>query len=388
MLRQLSALALTVLATTAHALGGERNYTMKGDGWFDANERFGRLPMREARLTVRDNGEFAVTLFVRNARYLVKGRWDRRGRADVERIDIRDAFGQRADGSGTLTYGRDRDQPVRLVLEGRTRDGAFHADITDDRANDRWDDRDRDRRDDRDIGRGDRLARDIDAQGNGDGTLRFSRERDGRLRTLRARLGTNRDVRLDFTGPARGTVRAEVTEIRGNRITARVREVYGVRAAGEVVLLLRDRDMVERVNGYGTSDDGSWQLDFEGRDRGDDWNRDDRDRRDDRWDLGMDREVRGSGWLRQDVGPDLSFDRMQVQRDGNDITIRLDGRRQSLTLRGVASGYGDELRVRIDRVNEVRARGDMVLRRDGSRPSSLRGDGRTDMGRFEVRFER
>ena len=149
MRRHLSAALIAIATLSTPAMAAERNYTIRGDGWFDTgNDRFGRLPMREARLTLRDNGEFAVTLFVRNERYLVRGRWNRNGRSDVERIDINDAFGERASGNGSLAYRGRGGQPVRLELEGRTNDGTFHATITDPVKGD-WVDRDRnDRRDD------------------------------------------------------------------------------------------------------------------------------------------------------------------------------------------------------------------------------------------------
>ena len=396
MVRHLSAALLSVVALSTEAFARERNYTLRGEGWFDTGtERFGRLPLREARLTLRDNGEFAVTLFVRNERYLVQGSWDRRNRGELERIDINNAFGQRASGSGTLAYRADAEQPQRLALEGRTGDATFRAEIADARS-DGWDNRDApDRRNDRDLGRGNKLFRDIDASMNGSGTLRLSGVRDGRLENVRARLGTDGDVRLEFGSPTRGSVRAEITDIRDNRITARVREVFGYRASGEVVIAMRDRDNVERVNGSGGGDNGSWQLDFDGRSRGNgSWDDDDNrwgrgDNRDERGRGGMDASERGSGWLRQDRGPSLSFDRMRVTLDDNhDALIQLEGRRQVLRLRGRWSGRGDGVRVELTQVNELRARGRVDIARDGWRVQSLRGDGRTDLGTFDVRFVR
>lgn len=393
MRRQLSAALIAVAALSTSAVAAERNYTIRGDGWFDTgNTRYGRLPMREARLTLRDNGEFAVTLFVRNERYLVRGRWDRNNRSEIERIDINDAFGQRASGNGSLAYRFRGGQPVRLELDGRTNDGTFRASIVDP-ANDEWNDRDRnDRRDDFDLGRGNRLSRTINTNVVGNGTLRLSGIRDGRLEEVRVRMEQDRDVRLEFSQPTRGTVRAEIIEVRDNRVTARVSEVYGRRASGEIQIVMRSWDMVDRINGSGGSDNGSWQLDFDGRSRRDgDWNNGGwNDGRDGDWNGGRrDMNERGNGWLRQDLGPALSFDRIRVLLEvDRDAVIQLEGRRQSLTLRGRWSGVGDVVRIELTQVNERGARGTLEVRRDGNRLRLVEGDGRTDRGRFEVRFNR
>ncbi|MGQ0646573.1 MAG: hypothetical protein ACT4P7_03320 [Gemmatimonadaceae bacterium] len=386
MVRHLSVMLVAVAVFGSEAAAKERNYTIRGDGFFDAgNQRFGRLAMREARLTLRDNGDFAVTLFVRNERYLVRGHWDRRGRGYVEHIDIANAFGQRASGSGSLSYGSNAGTPERLILEGHTADGRFRAEISDAR-NDEWEGSRDDRRGDFELGRGNRLYRDIDAVTEGNGLLRLSGIRDGRLTTVRAHLGTNRDMRLEFERPTRGTLRAEITNIRHNRVIARVTDVFGYGGSGEIVVTMRDRDIVERINGSGSSGNGSWQLDFDGRSRG---------RDSDGWDWGSGRDFgfesddRGSGWLRQDVGPALSFDRMRVTLDQNrDATIQLEGRRQTVRLRGRWSGSGDRLRVELTHVNELRARGRVELTRNASTVESMHGDGQTDSGRFEVRFSR
>jgi hypothetical protein len=267
MRRQLSAALIAVATLTTSAVAAERNYTIRGEGWFDTgNPRFGRVPMREARLTLRDNGEFAVTLFVRNQRYLVRGRWDRNGRSNLERIDIDDAFGQRARGNGTLAYRSRGGQPVRLELDGRTNEGTFRANIEDADAGGWERDRD-DRRDGFELGRRDRLSRAIHASVSGEGLLRLSGIRDGRLDHVRVRMNPNGDVRLEFAAPTRGVVHADIVQVRGNRVTARVREVFGRRASGELVVVMRSGDMVDHIRGSGNSERGGWQLDFEGRDR-------------------------------------------------------------------------------------------------------------------------
>ncbi|MBK8245959.1 MAG: hypothetical protein IPK85_00925 [Gemmatimonadetes bacterium] len=254
--------ALLGIVPATVAFAGERNYTLRGDGWFDGNNaRFGRLPMREVRMTVRDNGEFAVTLFVRNERYLVRGRWDRGGRGNVERIDLDQAFGRRASGRGTLQYARSHDTPERLVLEGRTTDGTFRAEIAEDRGFGWSDPRNRDERDRADDRRG----------------------RDGR----------------------------------------------------------RDRDDRDDRNG--------WFGSFESNDR-------------------------GNGRLRQDVGPDLAFDRMRVRLEANGRAwIGLEGRRQSVQLRGTWRADGRDVRIDLDAINEMRANGRLTLERSGTRVERLQG---------------
>ncbi len=272
MLRHLSVGLSALALLSTEAVAWERNHTMRGSGWFEGeNARFGRLDLREAQLTVRENGEFAVTLFVRNERYLVRGRWDRRGRGNVDRIEIRDAFGRRASGTGTLQYGFDDARPERLMLRGRTQEGSFTAELRDEARFDR-DDRGRD-----------------------------DRNRDDR--------GRDR----------------------------------------------RDRD---------------W----------DNWG----------WGGGFDANERGNGWLRQDVGPDLSFDRMRVRLDANrNAVVYLEGRRQTMALRGRwTQDRDDDVRIELSSVNEVDARGRVELRRNRGGVDRLTGSGRTQRGRFEVRFER
>lgn len=390
MYRAMYVALLGIVPATA-AFADERNYTLRGEGWFDGNNaRFGRLPMHEVRMTVRDNGEFAVTLFVRNERYLVRGRWDRRGRGNVERIDLDQAFGQRASGRGTLQYGRMGNAPERLVLEGRTSDGTFRAEIADDRGP-RWDARDRDDRGWFELGRNGRLVEDLRLDSRGTGTLRMARARDGRVNALRAHLRTNRDVRIDLDRPTSGTIHGEIIAVTGNTVRVRVREVLGARANGEIEVIMRDRNELSQLRGAGGSDDGSWQLDFDGDGRGGRWDRDDRDDRGDRdrWFGAFESNDRGNGRLRQDVGPDLEFDRLRVRLEANgNAWIGLEGRRQSVQLRGTWRADGRDVRIDLDAINEMRARGRLTLERSGSRVERLDGDGRTDRGRFDVRFGR
>lgn len=384
-MRRIVSIIPLLLAPLVAVDAAERNYTLRGDGWFDGgNERFRRLPLREARVTVEDDGTFAVTLFVREARYLVRGRWDRRGRGRAERFDIDRAFGLRAEGSGTLHYEGRATAPRRLVLDGRTADGAFHAELTDDGRVDWNDPRDHDARWRLDLGRGDRLYADLDVEGRGNGMLRMSGVRDGEVSDLRARLRTNRDVRIELARPTRGTILGEVVEVRDNQVRVRVTEVMGVRASGELDVVLRDRETIERVAGSGGSREGSWQLDFATRGG---WGAD----RvfDGGWRGTFESNDRGTGWLRQDIGPTMSFDRLRVRLEGDRTAhIVLEGRRQSIPLRGEWRNDGRDVRIDLVAVNDVRARGRLVLERSGSMVVRLEGDGRTDRGRFELRFTR
>lgn len=380
--------ALLGVIPASAALAGERNYTLRGDGWFDGNNaRFGRLAMREVRMTLRDNGEFAVTLFVRNERYLVRGRWDRRGRGNVERIDVDQAFGMRASGNGTLHFDRRANTPERLFIEGRTAEGAFRAEIDGARGFDWNDPRDRDERGRGELGRNGRLYEDLQLSSRGSGTLRMSRVRDGRVNAVRAMLRTNREVRIELERPTAGTIRGEIIGVSGYTVRVRVTDVFGARANGEMDVMLRGRDDLARIRGAGGSDDGSWQLDFDGDGRGGrDW-----DPRDDRggWMGSFESNDRGEGRLRQDVGPDMEFDRLRVRLEPNGMAwIGLEGRRQSIELRGRWRPDGRDVNIDLDGINEMRAWGRLTLRRSGTRVERLEGDGRTDRGRFEVRFGR
>jgi hypothetical protein len=375
--------AAAAAAATASVAVKERNFTLRGEGWFDSgNARFGQIPMREARFTLRDNGDFAVTLFVRNERYLIRGRWETRGNGNVERIVITDAFGQRASGNGTLIYDRGDNDPHRMVLNGRTGDGDFRAELSSGRGDD-WEGRDRPNASrDLMLGSGNRLYRDVEAETDGTGLLRMSGIRDGRLNTVRARMGTNRDARLEFGGPTRGVVRGQVINVRDNRVVIRVEEILGAAGTGEMVVTMENRERVDRIEGSGSGRNGSWHLEFDGRSR-------DRIPGNDGWGRGFEFNERGSGWLRQDVGPTMNFDRMRVTLDpGRDALIRLEGRREPMVLRGRWRDDGNVIRVDLSAINEMRARGRVELERDGRRVLSMHGNGQTDRGRFEVRFRR
>lgn len=381
--------ALGALGSDAAAL--DRNYTIRGSGYVEGGGRGGRMDLSEVRMTLHDNGDFAATLFTRGERVLVRGNWTRRGNGNVERIVIESVRGLRAQGSGTIQYRRDGDaDPERLVLEGRTSNGTFHATIDDTRWRnggsdpggwDRggWDPDGRTR-----PGSSNRLRYDIDATTYGDGTVRMSGVRGGDFSTVRARLGTDRAVRIDIDQSTRGTIRGEIQDVRGERITVRVTDVFGYSASGDLVVVLRGTDEVARINGSGTSRNGSWQLDFDGNDRGYD------DRPDDPWGRIDDRTVRGSGQLRQDIGPAIAFDRMRVSlQNDREAVIVLDGRRDPVRLIGRwSTGWDGDVVVQLQRVNEMRASGRLELRRMGSRVTSLTGNGRTERGRFEVWFSR
>ena len=158
--------------------------------------------------------------------------------------------------------------------------------------------------------------------------------------------------------------------------------MFGYAASGELVIVMRGSADVARINGSGTSRNGSWQLDFDGNGRRGD------DRRDDRWEDSFDRSERGSGQLRQDVGPSIAFDRMRVSLERNyEALIVLDGRRDPVRLIGRwTTGRDGDVTIALQRVNEMRASGRLELQRSRGSVTSLSGNGRTERGRFEVFF--
>jgi hypothetical protein len=397
MTRYLLALIAALGTASDQAAALERNYTIRGTGYVDGGGRAGRMDLSEVRMTLHDNGDFAATLFARGERVIVRGNWNRPGNGNVERLLIESVRGVSAEGSGTIQYRRDGDpDPERLVLEGRTRNGTFHAVIDDTRlrnvdrdpgAWDRggWDPDGRAR-----PGSSNRLRYDIDATTYGDGTVRMSGVRGGDFSTVRARLGTNRAVRIDIDRSTRGTIHGEIQDVRGDRITVRVTDMFGYNASGDLVVLLRGSNEVARINGSGTSRNGSWQLDFDGNGRRDDGRWDDDPWGNGGWGGVDGRTERGSGQLRQDVGPAIAFDRMRVSlQNDREAVIVLDGRRDPVRLTGRwSTGRDGDVVIQLQRVNEMRASGRLELSRTGSRVTSLSGNGRTERGRFEVWFSR
>lgn len=387
MTRYVLALIAAVSFFGGEAAAAERNYTIRGRGYIDGGGRTERMALSEARMTLRDNGYFAVTLFTRGERLLVRGNWNRRT-GNVERITIEDAWGQRAEGTGTIQYRRDGDAaPERMVIEGRTRNGTFHVVIDEDRRGGGntgdaggWDRGGWDRDGDVRPGNRGRLRSNLDAQSHGDGILRMSGVRGGDFSTARTRLGTNGDVRIDIEHPTNGVIRGEIEDVRDDRVTVRVTNVLGYSGSGELVIVLSGNDDVARINGSGTSRNGSWQLDFDGNGR----------RGNERWEDSWDRSERGTGQLRQDVGPSLSFNRMRVslERDRQAVIV-LDGRRDPVRLIGRwSTGRSGDVVITLQQINEMRASGRLELRRSGGSATSLNGSGRTDRGRFEVFFTR
>jgi len=392
MTRYLLAMIAAAGIASGEAAALERNYTIRGSGYVEGGGRAGRMDLSEVRMTLHDNGDFAATLFARGERVIVRGNWNRRGNGNVERLLIESVRGVRAEGSGTIQYRRDGDSsPERLVIEGRTRNGTFHAVIDETRRQsggsdpggwDRegWDPDGRTR-----PGSSNRLRYDIDATTYGDGMVRMSGVRGGDFSTVRARLGTNRDVRIDIDRSTRGTIRGQIQDVRGDRISVRVTDMFGYTASGDLVVVLRGSNDVARINGSGTSRNGSWQFDFDGNAR----------REDDPWGNGGsgrvdDRTERGSGQLRQDLGPAIPFDRMRVSlQNDREAVVVLDGRRDPVRFVGRwSTGWDGDVVIQLQRVNEMRASGRLELRRSGSRVTSLTGNGRTERGRFEVWFSR
>lgn len=400
MSRYVFVLGLALAATNANAQ--ERNYTIRGSGYLEPTGPSPRVAMQEVRLTLRDNGEFLATLFARGERILVQGRWTDRGRGDRERVEISNAFGVRADGDGALYY--ERGVPTRLTLNGRTREGGFRVELLDEDMrgrDDRYPD-DRRRRGDLVLGSGNRVYANVDAVSPGLGMVRMSGVRDGRFQNARVRLGTARDVRIDIDRNTRGTIRGEIQEVRGSRVMIRIDDMFGYRATGQLTVEMRNEVEVARMDGSGSSTNGSWQLEFDGtaqadrigRGRDDRWGDDRRDddrRGDDRWDRYDTRDMsgRGLGKLVQDVGGDFEFSRISVDaRDRSRAVITLEGRRRTVRLVGSLErgSYGLEREFELVAVNDIRARGQFTLVGRGGDVESFYGDGRTDMGRFRISF--
>jgi len=391
-----AALALALCVPQARGEATERNYTLRGDGYVDGFGRSRRTSLREARMTLKDNGYFAVTLLANGQRVLVLGRWDGRRDGDRERFTVHSVGGEPFSGSGTVYYrARRGDEPTRLDLQGRSRTGVVTAAIQSDDDRDGWDDDrwDRRGRDDDRNGRGVgnvRIPREIDVTSNGRGTVRMPWVRDGEFSALRLRLQPNGQFRIDIRDRATGTIEGEVEEFDEGRMVLRVRRVMGVSAGGELTLGMRNNVEVERAYGSGTGDRGSWQLDFAGDGRSTyPADRGRNDRYDDNRAIKITANEKGRGTIRQDDGPDLSFDRARISIDRDrDAVIVLQGR-NTIRLRGTWRSVGNgNVRIDLDSVNEMRARGTIDVDVDGKRVRSFNGSGTTDRGRFTVNFRR
>jgi hypothetical protein len=380
------ALTLVSLLLSPTERLSDRTYTLRGEGYLDPAGPGSRVPVREVRLRLH-GGTFIATVDARGERIDVRGRWQARGKSQVERLEIEDAFGQRADGNGALHFkGRGDDRPVRLHLEGRTRHGGFRLVMDCDGERNRdWDDVD--------LGRGDRWRRGLDLTTSGEGLLRMFGVRDGRFTVMRARLSQSREAVISIDRPTRGTVRGEIARVDRNRVVMRVREIMGSDTSGELEFVLRTEDELTSAHGYGTSRQGSWQLDFDGPAS--------RGGRGDVWDVGgwgrdrlpfpsrasREASARGSGTLNQDVGPTLTFDqaRVSLSPDGS-ATLVLDGR-STVGVQGSWSerDYG-ATRIDVRQVNEMPARGQVELRFSRGVVEEVTGEGRTALGRFALHF--
>jgi hypothetical protein len=389
------ALAFIPLLLSAPSGARDRTYILRGDGYMDPVGPGSRVPVREIRLRLREDGAFSASIDARGERIDVRGTWHRRGKSNVDRLSIGDAFGARADGSGTLQFNRrGSEQPVRLFLEGRTRRGEFRVEMRDDGNRGRGDDRNDG--DPMELGRGTRLFRGIDATTTGDGMLRMSGVRDGRFAVMRARLATSREAVIDIDRGTRGTVRGEITDVSGYTATLRVREIMGRDASGTIEISMHREHEIKRVRGSGTGAKGSWQLDFDGPNSGrstDDYGG---------WDVGgwgreriplPDRRarefaIRGRGTLTQDVGPTIVLDRLRILLQHNhDAVVTLEGPGPSVRLEGSWSEgrFGDVV-IELGRVNEMHARGRVEMRVLAGSLEYFRGAGQTNLGRFDLHF--
>lgn len=373
----------------------ELNHRLRGDGFAEGVVSNRRTSLREVRMTLRDNGYFAATLFAGGDRILVVGTWDGRRDEDRERFTVHTVGGVPFTGRGEVYFRGRGDEPTRLDLQGRSRNRTINAAIQsdDDRdgwGNGGWDDRGRDDNRNNGRARNERITRAIDATTNGRGTIRMPGVRDGDFTALRLRLEPNGEFRIDVRDRTRGTIEGEVEQYNGTSMVLRVRRAMGVNVRGQLTLAMRNSIEVDRAYGSGSGDRGSWQLEFDGDGRSTYPAGRDRDGRydDDRFAAFASNE-RGRGTIRQDDGPDLTFNRARVTLRGDrSAVIVLEGR-TTIELRGTWRAVGnDDVRVELQSVNEMRARGSVSVDAQGQRLRSFNGSGTTDRGRFSVTFRR
>jgi hypothetical protein len=384
-------LAAVLLTSTAQlSAAQERNMTIQGDGYIET--RRGRSPVREARMTLRPDGSFAVNLFTSGSqKVLVTGRWDRQRLGNVERINVDQLGGQRADGGGTLNFeDRDHELPRRLSLNGTTAGGRYQLSIDSRRSDFPGDDPSDRPNTGGNYGSGSTIYRNIDARAEGDGETRMDGIRGGgAFSVARARIGVGRDVIIDIDRPTSGSIRGTVRNVRGNRIDIDVNAVYGYKASGSMNVVLRDANEIGRLEGSGNGERGRWTLEFRGTGRlgGDGWGGGSGGGRDDD-DAIVDANERGSGRLTQDRGPELEFYRAEVHLDDDHrAEIRLDSRREPVRIYGRWSrGALGGILVDVDRINDRRSDGRIEIRREGRSFRSLAGEGQTGGGRYRLTF--
>lgn len=362
--------ALAVAATNGAAQ--ERNLTLVGTGSIEGGKA-SPTEVHEARMTLRTNSDFAVTLVSRSNNIVIKGKWQRPTLGNVDRIEVRDVAGVAVRGSGNLSYGdNERRTPRTLELNWNDRGESYRLEIAtrdaeDDDSPDGWR-----------AGAGSQVYRNVDARASGDGAARMDGVRGGAYSVVRARIGTGGDVVLDVDRPTRGEIRGRVRRVQGKRIELAVLSIFGYTASGTLTVRLRSADEVRAFDGTGTGERGPWSLTFRGNGMPNDVPRPSGGDRPENTVLQMDRAEGGRGVLSQAGGSTLDIARATVRleraRDGH---IILEARRERVTIDGRWLEAPDErVQFEVRRVNGKEASGRLTIRRDGSSFSTIQGDGR------------
>ena len=206
-------MATSLIATSLVATSGqaqERNLTLSGRGTLEG-ERGNTRDVREVRLTLRRNADFAATVVLRNSTVVLRGTWRRQGMGNVDRIELREAEGGAVRGEGMLAYAdRDAMIPQRLSLSWSGRAGVSRLEVEDRTVIDEGDRPDRPDRPGRpgrldswSAGAGSQVYRNLDSRAVGDGFARMSGVRGGAFSIVRVRIGTGGEVVLDVDEPTK-----------------------------------------------------------------------------------------------------------------------------------------------------------------------------------------
>lgn len=363
---------LAVAIVSVNAQAQERNLTLVGTGSI-AGERSPATTVREARLTLRANAAFSVTLVGRKTTTLIKGTWQRPTLGNVDRIEVREVAGVAVRGSGSVSYADPARRSARtLQLDWTDRGERYHLqlatlDAEDDDSPEGWR-----------AGAGAQVYRNVDARAQGEGVASMDGVRGGDFTIVRARIGTGGDVELDVDRPTRGEIRGRVRRVRGKRIDVAVLAIFGYTATGTITVRLRSAGELGSLEGSGTGERGAWSTSFRGTGVPNEVPRPSLGDAPGNAALQMNRTEGGRGTLSPTGGSVLDVGRATVRlervRDGH---IVLEGRRERVTIDGRWL-EAPEARVQFEirRVNGREASGRLTIRRDGASFSTIQGDGR------------
>jgi hypothetical protein len=171
-----------------------------------------------------------------------------------------------------------------------------------------------------------------------------------------------------------------------------VSAIFGYTATGTLTVQLRDADEVQRFDGEGSGERGSWTLEFNGRGLPNDYPSGPGSGGGPGGGSGdgasaLDRDEPGRGTLAQDVGPTLELSRARVSLDDNRTgRIVLEARRDRVTIEGRWTSTGGRVEFDVRRINDRLASGRLTIRREGRSFSTIDGEGRTGGGRFSLVF--